>query len=75
MINNSEYSEIADTSCGTSIFAAGDKIYQLNGVDLASRELDVVDMTADPDCTFYGAPATGDCYRWVLSAFRRKIAL
>lgn len=65
-----EYSEIAETDCGTSVIAAGDTIYELSGVDLGSRELEVVAMIADDgDClTDTKAPSTADCYRCAVCA-------
>lgn len=73
-----EYSEIAETECGTSVFAAGSTIYQLSGVDLASRDLEAVDMTDDADCaSSSGAPATAECYRCVVPCtfhvYRRRL--
>lgn len=62
MTNFVEYSEIADTSCGSSIFAAGSTIYELSGVDLAPRVSEVVSMTAD-DFSFSEYPVADDCYR------------
>jgi len=63
-----EYSEIAETNCGTSIFAAGDTIFALTGIDLVSREFEVVDMaTDDGDCAnSLGASDNAECYRCVM---------
>jgi len=59
-----EYSDMAETGHGTPVFAAGDTIYALSGVDLVARELAAVDMMDDPECaSSSGAPNTADCYR------------
>lgn len=61
-----EYSEVAETSCGASVFAAGNTIYELSGYDLESRTLEVWDLSPD-DCGIEGVPSTADCYRYALT--------
>ncbi|CAM9229043.1 unnamed protein product, partial [Pylaiella littoralis] len=56
-----DVSEIAETSCGTSAFAAGSTIYELSGVDLRTRELEALDMSSD-SCITASTPSTADCY-------------
>lgn len=59
-----DYSEILDTSCGTSAVAVGSTVYELSGVgDLDSRELEVLDMTPSSTCVTADTPDTADCYR------------
>eukprot|EP00752_Nemacystus_decipiens_P004637 g4231.t1 len=60
-----EYSEVAETSCGTSVFAAGDTIYELSGYDLESRTLEVWELSPD-DCSIDSVPSTADCYSGVM---------
>lgn len=64
-----EYSEVAETSCGASVFAAGNTIYELSGYDLESRTLEVWDLSPD-DCGIEGVPSTADCYRYALTDCR-----
>lgn len=58
--------EVVDTSCGKSVIAAGDTIYELSGVDFGSRSLDVLSMDADDSCLdlLSGTPSDADCYRY-----------
>lgn len=62
-----EYSEIAETSCGTSVFAVGSTIYELRDVTLAPREFgefEVISMMADDgSCSFARTDNAPDCYR------------
>lgn len=64
-----EYSEVAETSCGASVFAAGNTIYELSGYDLESRTLEVWDLSPDA-CGIEGVPSTADCYRYALTDCR-----
>ncbi|CAM9861982.1 unnamed protein product, partial [Ectocarpus sp. 12 AP-2014] len=58
-----DYSEILDTSCGTSAVAVGSTVYELSGVgDLDSRGLEVLDMTPSSTCVTADTPDTADCY-------------
>ncbi|CAM9229122.1 unnamed protein product [Pylaiella littoralis] len=60
-----ELSEVVETSCDKLVIASGDTIYELSDVDLGSRELEFVDMSAD-DCRREGAsgdvPDDASCY-------------
>lgn len=44
-----------------SLIAVEDNLYNLSGVDLIARELEVVDMSSD-DCTTKDTPDSADCY-------------
>eukprot|EP00903_Cladosiphon_okamuranus_P014284 g13267.t1 len=61
-----EYSEIAETSCGTSVFAVGSTMYELHDVTLAPREFgefEVISMMADDgSCSFTRTDDAPDCY-------------
>ncbi|CBN78563.2 expressed unknown protein (Partial), partial [Ectocarpus siliculosus] len=58
-----DYSEILDTSCGTSAVAVGSTVYELSGVgDLDSRGLELLDMTPSSTCVTADTPDTADCY-------------
>lgn len=66
-----ELSEVVETSCDKLVIASGDTIYELSDVDLGSRELEFVDMSAD-DCRREGAsgdvPDDASCYRCCMGA-------
>lgn len=58
-----EHSEIAETSCGTSVMAVGSTVYELSGDGaLGTRSLEAVEMSAGDDCSITGVPSTADCY-------------
>lgn len=57
-----EYSEVVETSCGALGISVGGTLYELIGVDLGDKTLDVVSMAAD-DCTVENAASGSDCYR------------
>lgn len=40
-----DYSEILETVCGTSVIAVGSTLYELDGVDLDSREFGVASLS------------------------------
>ncbi|CAB1097604.1 unnamed protein product [Ectocarpus sp. CCAP 1310/34] len=60
-----EYSEVVETSCGSSAILVGSTVYELSGVDFGGRSLGVADLSAD-DCAGDGviptAPSDADCY-------------
>lgn len=61
-----EYSDIAETSCGISIFTVDSTIYELNGIDLIAREFEVVNMSADDDCSDPVTRDAAECYGCVV---------
>lgn len=54
-----------ETTCGSSIIAVGDTLYELSGVDLIERKNDVVDMSS-ADCAEVDIAQPADCYRCVV---------
>ena len=62
---NGGYSGVLETTCGSSIIAVGDTLYELSGVDLIERDDDVVDMSS-ADCTGVDIDQPADCYRCVV---------
>lgn len=61
-----EHSDIAETSCGTSVMAVGSTVYELSGDgDLGTRSLEAVDMSAGDECSITGVPSTAECYRYI----------
>lgn len=64
---NGSYSDIAWTSCGTSIFASGDTIYELSGVDLEFSDIDEIELSGDEcDILLDEVPDDSDCYGCVV---------
>lgn len=57
-----EYSEVVETSCGALGIAVGSTVYELSGVDLGDRTLEVVSMSSG-DCTVSNAVSGSECYR------------
>ncbi|CAM9521430.1 unnamed protein product [Scytosiphon promiscuus] len=55
------YSEVVETDCGALGIAVGSTLYELSGVDLGDRTVEVVSMSAD-DCTVSNTPSGSDCY-------------
>lgn len=56
------YTEVLETSCGSSVIAIGSTIYELSGIDLENRDLEVLTMSSD-SCTTANTPSSADCYR------------
>ncbi|CAN0002661.1 unnamed protein product, partial [Ectocarpus sp. 8 AP-2014] len=60
-----EYSEVVETSCGSSAILVGSTVYELSGVDFGGRGLGVAELSAD-ECAGDGvipdAPSDADCY-------------
>lgn len=63
-----EYMGILETSCGTSVIAVGSTVYELSGVSLTSRTLEVLTMSASECSEVVDAPSTASCYRYVRTA-------
>lgn len=58
--------EILETDCGSSVIVVNDVLFELSGVDLQSREMQVVDVTSI-DCAesnIDGISSDSDCYRY-----------
>eukprot|EP00904_Undaria_pinnatifida_P009231 jgi/Undpi1/5438/HiC_scaffold_2.g00717.m1 len=52
---------ILETSCDSSVIAVGSTVYELSGVTLSSRTLEVLTMTSS-DCADVDTPSTASCY-------------
>lgn len=59
------YAGVLETTCGASIIAVGDTLYELSGVDFIEREIDVIDMSPD-ECSGVEIDEPADCYRCVV---------
>ncbi|CAM9421106.1 unnamed protein product [Ascophyllum nodosum] len=56
------FSEILETTCDSTIIQLGETIYELSGLDLTDRTLEVLDLSSD-DCTASSdTPSSADCY-------------
>ena len=62
---------ILETSCGTSVIAVGSTVYELSGVSLTSRTLEVLTMSTSECSEVADAPSTASCYRYVRTAKMR----
>lgn len=72
-----EYMGILETSCGTSVIAVGSTVYELSGVSLTSRTLEVVKMSISDCAEVANVPSSASCFRYVRmhSKICRKTAL
>ena len=60
-----EYMGILETVCGTSVIAVGSTVYELSGVSLASRTLEVLTMSTSECSEVADVPSSASCYRYV----------
>lgn len=60
--------EILETDCGSSVIVVNDVLFELSGVDLQTREMQVVDVTSI-DCAesnIDDISSSSDCYRYMV---------